>query len=50
MSTLPTRFALIIVAFSGLFRQRTWRHAIPKVAQAGPRIALMFRPAWSDDY
>ena len=27
MSTLPTRFALIIVAFSGLFRQRTWRHA-----------------------
>jgi len=28
--------------------QRTWRHAIPKVAQApGPRIAVMFRPAWS---
>lgn len=26
--------------------QRTWRHAIPKVAQAGPRIALMFRPDW----
>ncbi|MFT3695630.1 MAG: alpha-ketoglutarate-dependent dioxygenase AlkB [Kofleriaceae bacterium] len=26
--------------------QRTWRHAIPKVASAGPRIALMFRPAW----
>jgi len=26
--------------------QRTWRHAIPKVAQAGPRIALMFRPLW----
>jgi alkylated DNA repair dioxygenase AlkB len=29
--------------------QRTWRHAIPKVAQAaGPRIAVMFRPDWSD--
>jgi alkylated DNA repair dioxygenase AlkB len=27
--------------------QRTWRHAIPKVAHApGPRIAVMFRPAW----
>jgi len=30
--------------------QRTWRHAIPKVAQAGPRIAVMFRPAWSTSY
>jgi alkylated DNA repair dioxygenase AlkB len=31
--------------------QRTWRHAIPKVAHArGPRMALMFRPRWSDDY
>ena len=30
--------------------QRTWRHAIPKVAQAGPRIAVMFRPAWSASY
>ncbi len=27
MSTLPTRFASIIVAFAGLFRQRTWSHA-----------------------
>jgi alkylated DNA repair dioxygenase AlkB len=27
--------------------QRTWRHAIPKVAHApGPRIAVMFRPDW----
>ena len=27
--------------------QRTWRHAIPKVSRApGPRIAVMFRPAW----
>ncbi len=30
--------------------QRTWRHGIPKVAHAGPRIALMFRPAWARDY
>jgi len=30
--------------------QRTWRHAIPKVAHAGPRIALMFRPAWFGGY
>jgi len=30
--------------------QRTWRHGIPKVAQAGPRIAVMFRPSWSEDY
>ena len=27
--------------------QRTYRHAIPKLAHAGPRIAIMFRPAWS---
>lgn len=28
--------------------QRTWRHAIPKVANdVGPRIAVMFRPSWS---
>lgn len=26
--------------------QRTWRHGIPKVAAAGPRIAVMFRPIW----
>lgn len=30
--------------------QRTWRHGIPKVAHAGPRIALMFRPAWAKSY
>ncbi|HLL24298.1 MAG TPA: alpha-ketoglutarate-dependent dioxygenase AlkB [Kofleriaceae bacterium] len=30
--------------------QRTWRHGIPKVANAaGPRIALMFRPVWYAD-
>lgn len=30
--------------------QRTWRHAIPKVAHAEPRIAVMFRPAWGREY
>jgi alkylated DNA repair dioxygenase AlkB len=29
--------------------QRTYQHAIPKVARANPRIALMFRPKWRDD-
>jgi alkylated DNA repair dioxygenase AlkB len=29
--------------------QRTWQHAIPKVAAAQPRIALMFRPEFSHD-
>jgi alkylated DNA repair dioxygenase AlkB len=28
--------------------QRTWQHAIPKVARAEPRIAIMFRPIWSE--
>lgn len=26
--------------------QRTWQHAVPKVAHAGPRVAIMFRPIW----
>jgi len=26
--------------------QRTWRHGVPKVAHAGPRMAVMFRPNW----
>jgi alkylated DNA repair dioxygenase AlkB len=38
-----------LVVMGGTF-QRTWRHGIPKVASAGPRIALMFRPAWARDY
>jgi len=29
--------------------QRTWRHGIPKVTAAGPRIAVMFRPLWYPD-
>ena len=29
--------------------QRTWRHTIPKVAAAGPRISIMFRPVWYRD-
>lgn len=28
--------------------QRTHQHAIPKVARAEPRIAIMFRPSWDD--
>jgi alkylated DNA repair dioxygenase AlkB len=28
--------------------QRTWRHGIPKVAEAGPRIAIMYRPRWDE--
>jgi alkylated DNA repair dioxygenase AlkB len=27
--------------------QRTWQHAVPKVKQALPRVAIMFRPVWS---
>ncbi len=30
--------------------QRTWRHAVLKVAEAGPRIVLMFRPRWAENY
>lgn len=26
--------------------QRTWQHAIPKVAHADPRLVIMFRPPW----
>ena len=28
--------------------QRTHQHAIPKVAHADPRIAIMFRPVWKE--
>jgi alkylated DNA repair dioxygenase AlkB len=38
-----------LVVMGGTF-QRTWRHGIPKVASAGPRIALMFRPKWAKNY
>lgn len=38
-----------LVVMGGTF-QRTWRHGIPKVASAGPRIALMFRPGWARSY
>jgi alkylated DNA repair dioxygenase AlkB len=27
--------------------QRTWQHAVPKVAHADPRLAVMFRPSWA---
>ncbi len=26
--------------------QRRWQHCVPKVASAGPRISVMFRPTW----
>jgi alkylated DNA repair dioxygenase AlkB len=26
--------------------QRTWRHSVPKVTRAQPRITVMFRPEW----
>jgi alkylated DNA repair dioxygenase AlkB len=29
--------------------QRTWQHAVPKVARADPRIVIMLRPQWDDD-
>jgi alkylated DNA repair dioxygenase AlkB len=29
--------------------QRTWQHAVPKVAHADPRLAVMFRPTWYRD-
>ena len=29
--------------------QRTWQHALPKVAHALPRLAIMFRPIWDPD-
>lgn len=29
--------------------QRTWQHAIPKAARADARIAIMYRPIWSED-
>lgn len=28
--------------------QRTWQHAVPKVAQAGPRMSVQFRPVVDD--
>jgi len=29
--------------------QRTWQHAVPKVARADPRIVVMFRPVWEGE-
>jgi alkylated DNA repair dioxygenase AlkB len=29
--------------------QRTFRHSVPKVQKAAPRIAIMLRPRWSED-
>lgn len=38
-----------LVVMGGSF-QRTWRHGIPKVAAAEPRLAVMFRPGWARSY
>jgi alkylated DNA repair dioxygenase AlkB len=38
-----------LVVMGGTF-QRTWRHGIPKVEHADPRISVMFRPAWARNY
>jgi alkylated DNA repair dioxygenase AlkB len=29
--------------------QRTWQHGIPKVAHAGRRMVIMFRPSWYEE-
>ncbi len=29
--------------------QRTWLHGVPKVAHAGPRLVLMYRPTWYEN-
>ncbi|HET9957090.1 MAG TPA: alpha-ketoglutarate-dependent dioxygenase AlkB, partial [Polyangiaceae bacterium] len=29
--------------------QRTFQHGVPKASRAGPRMAIMFRPAWDID-
>jgi alkylated DNA repair dioxygenase AlkB len=47
MALLAGRGDLVVMGGSC---QRTWRHGIPKVVHAGPRIALMFRPAWARNY
>jgi alkylated DNA repair dioxygenase AlkB len=28
--------------------QRTWEHAVPKTKHAAPRLAVMFRPIWTE--
>lgn len=41
----PGRGDLIVMGGSC---QRTWQHCVPKVADAGPRICVMFREAYTD--
>lgn len=40
----PGRGDLIVM---GGACQRTWQHTVPKVREAGPRICVMFREAWT---
>lgn len=41
----PGRGDLVVMGGSC---QRTWQHCVPKVRDAGPRICVMFREAYSD--
>ena len=41
----PGRGDLVVMGGSC---QRTWQHGVPKVRDAGPRICVMFREAYSD--
>lgn len=41
----PGRGDLVVMGGSC---QRTWQHCVPKVADAGPRICVMFREAYTD--
>lgn len=45
LSYEPGRGDLLVMGGSC---QRTWQHAVPKVAHAGPRICVMFREAYTD--
>jgi alkylated DNA repair dioxygenase AlkB len=49
-ASIPFRAGLGDLIVMGGTAQRTWRHGVPKVAHADPRIAVMFRPAWAAEY
>lgn len=46
LKLLPDRGDLVVMGGSC---QRTWQHSIPKVSNAGPRISVMFREAYTED-
>lgn len=49
----PTRYLRLghgdLVVMGGTC-QRTWEHGVAKVARAGPRLAVMFRPGWAHSW